>query len=408
MDNWDEFCTFIQNTYEELKLCTEGKNASYIPKLATADPNLFGISVVSYTGEEYHIGDTTTSFCVQSCVKPLLYMLALEENGSEQVAKHIGREPSGQRFNSLMFNSESLPYNSLINAGAIMSTSLIKRDEKRDIRYDHIHKSWRRIISGDADCIGFDNSVFLSEKDSASRNIALSYLMEENSVFPHGTNILNTLDLYFQACSMTMTTQSLAKFAAVMANSGLDLNTGERRISAPVLKDTLCVMYSSGMYDYSGRWSTDIGIPAKSGVAGAVFAVIPNVCGMCVFSPPLDEMGNSVRAVKFFSELSRRFSVHIFETFIRGLDKKTRLTSVLDKKVAELYKACKEGNVSALKELLSDDDDLDVNVSDYDGRTPLHIARAEHHEECIHILLEHGAKPDAEDRWGNKAVSDSD
>tara|TARA_Y100000385_G_C13094992_1_gene640755 strand:- start:523 stop:1794 length:1272 start_codon:yes stop_codon:yes gene_type:complete len=407
MNNWDQFCGFIKETYDNLKSCDEGNVASYIPKLATADPNLFGISVVSYTGEEYHIGDTSTSFCVQSCVKPLLYMLALEEKGSEYVAKHIGREPSGQRFNSLMFNSEKLPYNPLINAGAIMSTSLIKSEEKRDIRYDHIHKSWRTIISGDSDCIGFDNSVFLSEKDSASRNIALSYLMEENSVFPNGTNIENTLDLYFQSCSMTMTTKYLARFAAVMANSGLDLHTGERRISASVLKDTLCVMYSSGMYDYSGRWSTDIGIPAKSGVAGAVFAVIPNVCGICVFSPPLDEMGNSVRAVRFFTELSRRFSIHIFETFIQGLDKKVRLTSVHDEKVANLYKACKEGDVATLTSILNEED-IDVNVSDYDGRTPLHIARAERNTECVNILIEHGAKPNAEDRWGNKAISDND
>ena len=100
--------------------------------------------------------------------------------------------------------------------------------------------------------------------------------------------------------------------------------------------------------------------------------------------------------------------MHIFESFIRGLDKKTRLTSIHDKKVADLYKACKEGDIDTLRELLSDEEDIDINVADYDGRTPLHIARAERHTDCVNVLLQRGAKPDAEDRWGNKAISDND
>ena len=100
--------------------------------------------------------------------------------------------------------------------------------------------------------------------------------------------------------------------------------------------------------------------------------------------------------------------MHIFESFIRGLDKKTRLTSIHDKKVADLYKACKEGDIDTLRELLSDEEDIDINVADYDGRTPLHIARAERHTDCVNVLLQRGAKPDAEDRWGHKAISDND
>ena len=306
MNNWTQFCKYTEDTYNSLKDDTEGYIADYIPKLAQVDPNLFGISIISTAGEEFNIGDTDTHFCVQSCVKPLLYILALEENGIEYVAKHVGREPSGQKFNALAFNSENLPYNPLINAGAIMSTSLIKRDAKRDERYDYILNAWRDIMSV-KEGLGFDNSVFLSEKDTAARNFALSYLMEENQVFPQNTDIGNTLDLYFQACSITMSSRLLAKFSAIMANSGLDLYTGERKISAAVLKEAMCVMYSSGMYDYSGRWSADIGIPAKSGVSGAVFAIIPNVCGICVFSPRLDSLGNSVRAIKFFQAISKQF-----------------------------------------------------------------------------------------------------
>ena len=409
MNNWTQFCQYTEETYNILKDDTEGHIADYIPKLAHADPNLFGISIISTDGEEFNIGDTNIPFCVQSCVKPLLYILALEENGIECVGKHVGREPSGQKFNALAFNSENIPYNPLINAGAIMATTLIKRKAKRDERYDHIVNSWKEMLSENVG-LGFDNSVFLSEKDTAARNFALSYLMEENQVFPENTDIGNTLDLYFQACSITMPSRLLAKFAAIMANSGLDLQTGERKISASVLKEVMCVMYSSGMYDYSGRWSADIGIPAKSGVSGAVFALIPNVCGICVFSPRLDPLGNSVRAIKFFQAISKKFTVHIFESVITGLDKKIRLTrpDSLSQKISMVYDLCKSGSVEKLREILEEsDDEFDVNTSDYDGRTPLHIATEENNTQCVQLLLKHKADPSLQDRWGNVCTNKS-
>ena len=231
--------------------------------------------------------------------------------------------------------------------------------------------------------------------------------MEENGVFPDNTDIMNTLDLYFQSCSITMTSKLLARFAAVMANSGVDIQTGERKISAAVLKEVLCVMYSSGMYDYSGRWSADIGIPAKSGVSGAVFAVIPNVCGICVFSPRLDAMGNSVRALKVFYALAKRFTLHIFESVITGLDRKTRLTrpDSLNTKISRVYDLCKSGDAARLVEVLDDsDEDVDLNIGDYDRRTPLHIASEEKNDECVKVLLEYRANPDIVDRWGNVCI----
>ena len=408
MNNWEELCKSTEVIYNDLLKETTGNVADYIPRLAQAEPNLFGISITSVNGDVFNIGDTTIPFCVQSCAKPLLYMMALEEHGIDHVSKYIGREPSGQSFNALVLNREGLPFNPLINSGAIMSSALIKRKNKRDERYEHVVSSWKNILSISTG-LGFDNGIYLSEKDSASRNFALSYLMQESGVFPPDTSIINTLELYFQACSITMPCFLLSKFAAVMANSGLDLETEERKISASVLKEVMCVMYSTGMYDFSGRWSADIGIPAKSGVAGAVFAVIPNVCGICVFSPRLDKMGNSVRGVKFFQCLAKLFTIHMFESVITGLTKKTRLQECdsISKKYANVYELCKTGNSEKLREILSDDDlldEFDVNRGDYDGRTPLHIAVAENRDDCVKVLLEHKANPTCLDRWGNKAL----
>lgn len=400
MNNWENFCEEITRIYNDLGELDGGSPANYIPQLAKVNPKLFGVSVVSVSGEVFNIGDTSHRFCIQSCCKPMLYSLVLEEHGAERVSKHIGREPSGKSFNCLEFNSENKPHNPLINAGAIMAASLVRPDDRSDDRYDHIISEYKRIIGSDD--IGFDNSVYLSEKNTASRNRALSHLMMENSIFPKNTSIDETLELYFQTCSITMTTQELAKFAGVLANSGRGLESGDVLISPHTVKDILCVMYSSGMYDYSGRWSFEVGLPAKSGVSGCIFVVIPGVCGICVFSPSLDSMGNSVRGVELFKRLAKRFRIHIFDTLVDGLDKKKSVTRhCANKKITKIYEYCKLGNSEKLGEILDDSDsDLDVNEGDYDDRRPLHIAVEENHIDCVKVLIKHGADPNLEDRWG--------
>ena len=396
--NWENFCEGIREIYEEIKDDVGGNLADYIPQLASADPNLFGISVTSLDGKVFNIGNTDTRFCIQSCSKPMIYAMILKEHGAEKVAQHIGREPSGKMFNSLDFNSENKPHNPLINAGAIMAASLVKPNERSDKRYDHIIKEWKRVLGSQE--ISFDNSVFLSERNTASRNYALSHLMMENGIFPNNSQIEDTLQLYFQSCSITMTTQELSKYAAILANSGKSLDDVECLIEPQIVKDVLCVMYSSGMYDYSGRWSYDIGIPAKSGVSGCIFAVIPNVCGISIFSPPLDNMGNSVKGVTFFKKLAHKFHIHIFDTVVRGLEKKKTLVKNTMKH-SKLYEYCKNGQHDKLKLALDNSDsDIDLDEGDYDSRRPLHIAVEEQKLECIEILIEKGASPDVKDRWG--------
>ena len=401
MNNWEYFCEEITTIYNELKDTSGGNVADYIPQLANVNPDLFGISVISVNNQVFNIGDTNKRFCIQSCSKTMMYALILKEHGIDKVSQHIGREPSGKSFNSFEFNSENKPHNPLINAGAIAAASLLKSDETSDCRYDYLINEWKRIV--DNDDISFDNSIYLSERNTASRNYALSYLMQENNIFPENTSIEDTLQLYFQSCSITMKCPDLAKFAAILANSGKDLDSEEQFIKPNIVKHLLCVMYSSGMYNYSGRWSFEIGLPAKSGVSGLIFVVIPGVCGICVFSPPLDEMGNSVRGVEFFKRLVHKFNIHIFDTLVSGLEKKKSLTNFnKDKKINKIYTHCKNGEHQQLGEILEDSDsDLDLNEGDYDSRRPLHIAVEEEKLECVKILINKGADPNVKDRWGN-------
>jgi glutaminase len=396
---WENFISDIEDIYNIVKNNVNGDVADYIPQLAKVNPDLFGISICTVDGKVYNIGDVDEYFCIQSCCKPLSYGLALKEHGINKVSNHINKEPSGNRFNAFVFDDDKKPFNPLINSGAIMSTSLIQQHLSDADRFDYIINIWRSIIGKDN--VGFDNSVYLSEKQHANRNYALAHIMMENGVFPENTDIEKTLSLYFQSCSITMNAQSLAKFAAMFANGGKTVDTNKQIFMPNIVRDILCVMYSSGMYDYSGRWAFDIGLPAKSGVSGIIFGIIPNVCGITVYSPRLDKIGNSLRGIEFFNMLVQKYRFHIFDTHLSGLEQKKSVNknTELAHKTNKIYKCCKQNDSQLLFKLLSSNG-LDINEGDYDGRRPLHIATDECNYECINLLLDYGANPYITDRWG--------
>ena len=204
--DFESFTGHIDTIYEETLEIKDGDVASYIPQLARADPEQYGISICTVDGQRYNIGDTDIDFTVQSCTKIINYGNALEELGTDEVHKYVGREPSGQAFNELTLNKEGKPHNPLINSGAIMTTSLIKNKENHADRFDYVMDIWSK-LSGGIYKIGFNNSVYLSEKKTADRNYALAYFMKETNDkkiigFPENTDLDETLELYFQCCSI--------------------------------------------------------------------------------------------------------------------------------------------------------------------------------------------------------------
>ena len=405
---WEDFNKDIKSIFDSVIENKSGNVADYIPQLANVNEDSFGISIVTVDNREINIGDYDETFCIQSCSKPFTYALALEEHGSEKVAEHIGIEPSGQSFNAFVFNTENKPFNALINSGAIVATSLVRPNDTDDKRYEYIISRWQDVVGKKK--VGFDNAVYLSERRTADRNRALSYVMRENGVFMDDTDIERTLELYFQFCSITMNSNSLAKFAAMLANGGKTVDTHKKILQSSVVKDVLCVMYSSGMYNYSGRWAHKVGLPAKSGVSGTVFVVIPKVCGICIYSPRLDEIGNSSRAVEFLEKLVGMYRFHIFDTLVSGLDKKKQFMKI-ENKLADLCHACYHNNASIVTKILTENG-IDINEADYDGRRPLHIATEAQNHECVEILLQYGADYKVEDKWGmtplKKAIELSD
>lgn len=286
----------------------DGEVASYIPELAKANPKSFGISLVSVNGQAVDVGDFAEEFTIQSVSKPFVFGQALEDHGREDVLSTIGVQPIGEAFNSITLDEVSnRPFNPMINAGAIAAADLIEGQDLPE-RVSRMLAMFQRYCGRQ---VYVDNSVFTSERATGHRNRAIAHLMLNFGMI--SDRISDSLELYFQQCSIMVTCHDLAVMGATLANDGVNPVTGERAVDAQYVRDLLSVMHSCGMYDYSGEWAYRIGIPAKSGVGGGIVAVIPGQAGIATFSPRLDVRGNSVRGIKVFEELANRFGLHVFE-----------------------------------------------------------------------------------------------
>ena len=282
-----------------------GEVASYIPELAKADPDLFGICLATTDGHVYELGDAREPFTIQSISKPFAYGLALEDQGRERVLAKVGVEPTGEAFNSIRLAPDSgRPLNPMVNAGAIATTGLVAGDSAAE----RLHRLLATLSGYAGRKLSLDLDVYASERDSGHRNRAIAHLLRNFRVLEDDPE--EPVDLYFRQCSISVTCLDLALMAATLANGGVHPITEERALRSELVPHVLSVMTTCGMYDYAGEWLYEIGIPAKSGVAGGVLAVLPGQLGIGVFSPRLDERGNSVRGVAVCRDLSRDFELH--------------------------------------------------------------------------------------------------
>lgn len=298
----------IDDLYRKYRGVDDGEVATYIPELGKADPNDFAICVATTQGRVFRAGDYDKEFTIQSMSKPFAFQIALEECGVEEVFKRVGVEPSGDAFNSIELDAKtSRPYNPMINAGAIAISSLIKKDPVEA----GIQQFVDRLSGAAGRQLRIDYEVMRSEALTGNRNRAIAYLMRNFEVIDEYLH--ESLQQYFAQCSVLVNCRDMAMMAATVANMGRNPVTAKQVFDFRYLKYMLTVMFTCGLYDYAGGWAYEVGLPAKSGVAGGIFGVVNRQLGISVYSPRLDRQGNSVRGILVCKELATHLGLHAFE-----------------------------------------------------------------------------------------------
>lgn len=299
--------TSLAGVLDSVRGLSTGAVADYIPELAKADPEALSLAMTSVSGHCYSAGDDATTFTLQSISKPFVYALALADLGADAVHEHVGYEPSGEPFNAISLDGRGRPANPMINAGAIVTTSLITADSP-DARVERIRTTLSAFAGRE---LGIDEAVYRSEAATGDRNRALAFLARSTGSLVGDP--VEAADAYFRACAVLVDVRDLAVMGATLANDGINPVTGETVISSRTARDTLSIMASCGMYDASGAWMLRVGMPAKSGVGGGIVAVKPGQFGIGTFSPRLDTAGNSARGVAILELLSEEYGLHLLE-----------------------------------------------------------------------------------------------
>lgn len=290
-----------------------GAVADYIPELAAVDPDGYGLSICAHDGYVYSLGDSGTEFTIQSVSKPLTYAMVLSRLGPVLTDEKIGVEPSGEAFNEISVDDRRRPRNPMINAGAILTSSMLL-PPTRDVDAATVDRVFGEVLEFYSACAGrtltIDDDVYRSEAATGSRNRAIAYMLDSFGVVDTLPDA--ALDLYYRQCSIRVTTDDLAVIGATIAAGGVNPRTGRQAFTQEVAQRLLSVMTTCGMYDGAGDWVTSVGLPAKSGVGGGILAALPGQLGIGVYSPRLDKHGNSVRGVQTCEHLSTDLGLHMF------------------------------------------------------------------------------------------------
>ncbi|GAA3893608.1 glutaminase A [Leifsonia kafniensis] len=298
----------LTEAYERYALVHEGRVADYIPLLAQASPDLFGLAVVSVDGDIFTAGDADYEFSIQSVSKPFVFALVAEALGHAAAREKIGVNNTGLPFNSVMAIelNDDRTANPMVNAGAIATTSLIPGDTA-DAKWQFIQQGLSRFAGRE---LQLDGEVYASETASNRRNQGIAKLLAgyDRMYFEP----LEATDVYTRQCSLNVTVTDLAVMSATLADGGINPITQQRVVSADTCKRVLAVLATAGLYEHSGEWLYDIGLPAKSGVSGGIMTAAPGKGGLATFSPPLDSAGNSVRGRRATTMLSDVLGLNLF------------------------------------------------------------------------------------------------
>jgi len=288
----------------------QGKVASYIPELAKASPDGLGIHIMDAEGRSVSAGDCGVTFTMQSISKVFTLILALMDHGEEAVFFNVGMEPTGDDYNSMIkleLVEPGIPFNPLINAGAITVSSLVAGDCKTE-KSQRILEFFRKLAHNDR--LGYNEAVFQSESETGHLNRSLAYFLKHNGVLKD--DVEDVLAVYFRHCSIEVTCTDLARMALVLAYDGTDPISGEELIPHRYVQIAKTFMTTCGMYNASGEFAIQVGLPAKSGVSGGILTLVPGKFGIGLVGPALNRKGNSIAGVHLLERLSKEFQWSMF------------------------------------------------------------------------------------------------
>ncbi|WP_024803585.1 glutaminase A [Nocardia sp. BMG51109] len=305
---WDRVEALVAAAYGRYRGHGAGAVADYIPVLAEADPGLFGVVVAEVAGDMHAAGAADVEFTIQSISKAFVYALVCDQLGHDVVRDRVGVDNTGLPFDSViaMELNDGHPMNPMVNAGALATTALMPAASP-DERWERIRSGLSRFAGRPLD---IDTTVFRSESATNHRNRALAQLLESYGRID--IDPLRVVDVYTRQCALRVSARDIAVMGATLADGGVNPVTGERVVTPAVCRDTLSVLAATGMYERSGEWLFEIGLPAKSGVSGGIVAVAPGKGAIGTFSPPLDSAGNSVRGQRAVAYLSRTLGLNVF------------------------------------------------------------------------------------------------
>ncbi|KPI40186.1 Glutaminase [Cyphellophora attinorum] len=301
---------YLNVVLDKVRPIEDGQPAQYIKTLREADTSKLAVALVMVDGNVYSAGDDKVEFSIQSISKAFVYAIAIEDAGLQHVLERIGVEPSGDAFNKLSLHKGSnRPMNPMINAGAITAHSLVCHPNAlAEERTDRILQIMSRLAGRQ---LHVDEEVYEAEMQDADRNMGIGYMLKAAGII--SCRPAEVVKGYIRQCSINVNVRDLAMMAATLSNAGINPVTGETIMPTDSVRQVLSVMTTCGMYDAAGQWVSQVGIPAKSGVAGGVMGALPGQVGIAAFSPKLSENGNSVRAVAIFEQLSRDMGFHMMD-----------------------------------------------------------------------------------------------
>lgn len=304
----EQIKTLVADAHARFKSNTDGKNSQVYPALADVSSDLFGICVVGTSGNVYAVGDTDHEFSIMSVSKPFLFALICEVIGAEQAREKLGANATGYAFNSVagIERSPNGRTNPMVNAGAIATTSLVP-GANTDAKWKFIHDGLSRFAGRK---LPMNDEVLKSARETNFRNRSIAqFLLSVNSIY---CDPMEAVDLYTRQCSLNVSAKDLAVMGATLADGGTNPITKEKVVDPMVCHYALAVMATAGLYETSGDWLYEIGLPGKSGIGGGIVTVSPGKGGLGTFAPPLDGAGNSVKGILTAKFLSQRLGMDLF------------------------------------------------------------------------------------------------